>query len=48
MFVDGARNNTRTRAGVILKSLEGAIFEHCLRLNFLGINNKAKYEAFIA
>ena len=35
-------------ARIVLKSLEGAIFEQCLRLNFPVTNNKAEYEAFIA
>ena len=46
MFVNGAKN--RLGAGVVLKSIEEAIFENCLELNFLAMNNKAKYEAFIA
>ena len=48
MFVDKARNNLRSGAEVTLKNSEWDIFEHCLRLNFLAINNEAKYEAFIA
>ncbi|GFZ07002.1 hypothetical protein Acr_18g0011720 [Actinidia rufa] len=48
MLVDGVRNNMGARVGVVLKSLEGAIFEHCLRLNFPTANNEAEYEAFIA
>ncbi|GFS41376.1 hypothetical protein Acr_00g0073960 [Actinidia rufa] len=36
------------RAGIVLKSPEGPIFEHCLRFNFLVTNNEAEYEAFIA
>ena len=47
MLVDGARNSLSAGAGVVLKSPEGAIFEHCLRLNFLTTNNEAKYKAFI-
>ena len=45
MFVDGAKNSLG--AGVVLKSLEKAVFEHCLRLNFPATNNEAKNEAFI-
>ena len=33
-------------ACVVLKSLEGAIFEHCLKLNFPATNNEAEYKAF--
>ena len=35
-------------AGVVLKSPKGAVFENCLRLNFLATNEEAEYEAFIA
>ncbi|XP_057461118.1 uncharacterized protein LOC130751535 [Actinidia eriantha] len=38
---------TRAGAGIVLKSLEGAIFEQCLRLNFPVTNNEVEYEAFI-
>ena len=34
--------------GFVLKSPEGAIFEHYFRLNFLATNNEAEYEAFFA
>ncbi|GFZ08917.1 hypothetical protein Acr_20g0007250 [Actinidia rufa] len=49
IFVDGVRNSlgARARARVVLKSLEGTIFEHCLRLNFPTINNEVEYKAFI-
>ena len=48
MYVYGAKNSLGVGAGVVLKSPERAIFEHCLRLNFPTINNETKYEAFIA
>ena len=48
MFVDIVRNSLGARASVVLKSLEEAIFEHCLRLYFPTTNNEAEYEAFIA
>ena len=48
MFVDGAINSLGARAGVVLKIPKGAIFEHCLKLNFPATNNEAEYEAFIA
>ena len=48
LFFDGAKNNLGARAGVVLKSPEGVIFEKCLRLNFQATNNEAEYEAFIA
>ena len=49
MFVDEKKNSLGAGAGasVVLKNLEGAIFEYCLRLNFPAMNNKAEYEAFI-
>ena len=47
MFVDGAKNTIGVGVGVLLKSPEGAIFEHYLRLNFPSKNNEAKYKAFI-
>ena len=33
---------------MVLKNPEGAIFEHCLRLNFPATNNKVEYKTFIA
>ena len=48
MFVDRARNSLGVGEGVVLKSPEGAIFEHFLRLNFPATNNEAEYKAFIA
>ena len=48
MFADGEKNSIWAGAGVVLKSPEGAISQHCLGLNFLATNNKVKYEAFIA
>ena len=46
MYVDGAKNNLSVGVGVVLKSPEGAVFEHCLKLNFTTTNNEAKYKAF--
>ncbi|XP_057506540.1 uncharacterized protein LOC130789741 [Actinidia eriantha] len=48
MYVDGAKNSQGTRAGVVLKSPEGATFEQCLRFGFPVTNNEAEYEALIA
>ena len=45
--MDRAKNSLHTRAGVVLKSLKGVIFEYYLRLNFPTTNNEAEYEAFI-
>ena len=47
MYVNRAKNSLGKGAGVVLKNPEGAVFKHYLRLNFLVINNEAKYEAFI-
>ncbi|GFY85297.1 hypothetical protein Acr_04g0000350 [Actinidia rufa] len=48
MYVDGARNRQGAGTGVVLRSLEGAVFEQCLRFNFPATNNEAEYEALIA
>ena len=45
--VDGTKNNLGAGGGVILKSPKGAIFAHCVQLNFPVTNNEAEYEAFI-
>ncbi|GFY96867.1 hypothetical protein Acr_11g0011730 [Actinidia rufa] len=46
-FVDGVRNNLGVGVGIVLKSPEVVIFEHCIKLSFPATNNEAKYEAFI-
>ncbi|XP_057464946.1 uncharacterized protein LOC130754714 [Actinidia eriantha] len=48
VHVDGAKNSQGTGVGVVLKSLEGATFEQCLRFGFPAMNNEAEYEALIA
>ena len=48
IYVDGMKNNLGVGTGIVLKSLEGTIFMHYIRLNFLVTNNKVEYEAFIA
>ncbi|GFY95398.1 hypothetical protein Acr_10g0007830 [Actinidia rufa] len=47
IFIDEAKNSLEAKAGVDLKSPEGAIFKHCLKLKFPTTNNEAEYEAFI-
>ncbi|GFY97538.1 hypothetical protein Acr_12g0000790 [Actinidia rufa] len=47
MHVDGAKNSQGASVRVVLKSPEGAIFEQCLRFNFLVTNNEAEYEALL-
>ena len=46
MYVDWAKNNLGTRVDIVLENLEGAVFEHYLRLNFPATNNEAKYKDF--
>ena len=41
------KNNLSAEAGMVLKSLEAAVFEHYLRLNFSTTNNETEYEAFV-
>ena len=48
MYFDGAQNNLDVGASVALKSLDGAVFKHCLKLNFPTTNNEDEYKAFIA
>ena len=48
MYVYGTKNSLDAVASVVLRRPEGAIFQHCLRLNFPTTNNEAEYEGFIA
>ena len=47
MYTDGEKNSPGVRGDVVLKSPEGAIFEHYFRLNFFATNNEIEYLAFI-
>ena len=40
MYVDGAKNSLGVGVGILLKSPNKAVFEHCLKLNFLATNNE--------
>ncbi|GFZ11200.1 hypothetical protein Acr_22g0005980 [Actinidia rufa] len=44
MYDDRAKNSLRVGAGIVLKSLKGAV---CLGLNFPATNNESKYKFFI-
>ena len=48
MYVDGATNAQRSRAGLILNSSEGIDIKYALRFGFQASNNEAEYEAVIA
>ena len=47
IYVDGAKNNLGAGISIVLKSFEGAVFEHYLRLNCPTTNNEAAYEDLI-
>ncbi|GJT56656.1 reverse transcriptase domain-containing protein [Tanacetum coccineum] len=48
LYTDGASNEHRSGAGLILIDPEGAEYSHALRLNFANSNNDVKYEALLA
>ncbi|KAK1257983.1 hypothetical protein QJS04_geneDACA012730 [Acorus gramineus] len=48
LHVDGASNRKGSGAGLILRSEDGFLFEHAIKLGFKASNNKAEYEALIA
>ena len=48
LYVDGARNNYCSGAGVVLETPEGRSLCYALRLEFPSTNNEAEYEALIA
>ena len=48
MYVDGARNDYCSGAGVVLETPEGRSLCYALRLEFPSTNNEAEYEALIA
>ena len=47
MYVDGASNQKDSGVGLVLISPEKVIVEKSLRLDFLAMNNQAKYEALM-
>ncbi|MDQ4222773.1 reverse transcriptase-like protein, partial [Pseudomonas aeruginosa] len=48
MYVDGARNDYCSGAGIVLETPEGRSLCYALRLEFPSTNNEAEYEALIA
>ncbi|XP_016199394.1 uncharacterized protein LOC107640385 [Arachis ipaensis] len=47
LHVDGASNQTFGRAGIIIESLTGIVYEQSVKFEFLVSNNQAEYEALI-
>ena len=47
MYFDGASNNKRAGAGVVVISENGMHFPACCKLNFDATNNVSEYEACI-
>ncbi|GJW44082.1 reverse transcriptase domain-containing protein [Tanacetum coccineum] len=48
LYTDGASNEHRSRADLILIDPKGAEYSYALRLNFANSNNDAEYEALLA
>ncbi|GJZ30904.1 reverse transcriptase domain-containing protein [Tanacetum coccineum] len=48
LYTDGASNDHRSGAGLILIDPEGVEYSYALRLNFSNSNNDAEYEALLA
>ena len=48
LYVDGARNDYCSGAGVVLETPEGRSLCYALRLEFPSTNNEAEYESLIA
>jgi len=48
LYVNGARNDYCSGAGVVLETPEGRSLCYALRLEFPSTNNEAEYEALIA
>nr|GEY23272.1 reverse transcriptase domain-containing protein [Tanacetum cinerariifolium] len=48
LFTNGASNNKRSGAGLVLISPSGVEFMYALRINFTSTNNEAEYEALLA
>lgn len=47
LYFDGSTSKGGQCIGIIIISLNGAIFEMLSRLNYYCINNKVKYEALL-
>ena len=48
LYSDGAKNDRRSGAGVVLITPEGRSVYYALRLEFVATNNDSEYEALIA
>ncbi|RDX82512.1 rnhA, partial [Mucuna pruriens] len=48
LSVDGASNQARSGAGVILEGLDGVLIKQSLHFEFKASNNQAEYEALLA
>ncbi|XP_074324267.1 uncharacterized protein LOC141661182 [Apium graveolens] len=48
LYVDGSSTAERSRAGLILISLEGFTIQHAITFAFKATNNQAEYEALIS
>ncbi|RDX93061.1 hypothetical protein CR513_24731, partial [Mucuna pruriens] len=48
LSVDGASSQARSRAGVILKGLDGVLIEQSLHFEFKASNNQVEYKALLA
>jgi len=48
VYIDGSSTNNRSGVGVTLSSLEGEKFQYTIELDFINMNNEAKYEAVLA
>ena len=48
LYIDGAKNDRRSGAGIVLVTPEGRSLYYALRLEFSATNNDSEYEALIA
>lgn len=48
LYVDGASNVKRSKAGIILEGPDNIVLEQALKFNFKASNNQAEYKALIA
>ena len=48
LYIDGASNQSRCGAGIVLTNPKGVECNHCFRFEFRATNNEAEYEALLA
>ena len=48
LYTDGARNNERSGAGIVLETPEKRLITYAIRMEFQATNNDSEYEALIA